>query len=82
MPKKKVHRRAASTTRDTARSSEVATDGFFVAIGHEPNSELFEGQLDLDEKGYIVIASRAARRRTIPGVFACGDVQDKSTARR
>ena len=48
----------------------------FVAIGHDPNTKLFVGQLDLDENGYIITAAGHARRRRSPGVFAAGDVQD------
>jgi len=55
---------------------EIAVDGFFVAIGHDPATELFLGQIDTDAEGYVVTApdSTATSR---PGVFAAGDVKDK-----
>jgi thioredoxin reductase (NADPH) len=58
----------------TGRESRLAFDGLFVAIGHKPNSELFTGQLDLDDSGYISTRGVAT---SVPGVYACGDVQDK-----
>lgn len=58
----------------TGEESELALTGLFVAIGHVPNTDLFRGQLDLDENGYLV--THAGTATTVDGVFACGDVQD------
>ncbi|MGD9588165.1 MAG: thioredoxin-disulfide reductase [Pyrinomonadaceae bacterium] len=59
----------------TNEESDHATRGVFVAIGHKPNTELFRGQLDMDEVGYLITEGRTMRTN-IPGVFACGDAQD------
>ena len=59
----------------TAARSDVKCDGVFMAIGHQPNTQLFEGQLDMDATGYIVTKDHSTYT-SVPGVFACGDVQD------
>jgi len=58
----------------TGRTSELRCAGVFVAIGHRPNTGLFVGQLEMDQKGYILTKNGMATN--IPGVFAAGDVQD------
>ena len=58
----------------TGKTMELACAGVFVAIGHRPNTALFAGQLDMDEKGYLRTTQGTATN--IPGVFAAGDVQD------
>ena len=55
---------------------EITVQGFFVAIGHTPNTSLFEGQLDMDETGYLLTVPGSTRTK-IEGVFAAGDAQDK-----
>jgi len=59
----------------TGEMRDMEIDGVFAAIGHEPNTALFKGFLDLDEKGYIKTMA-GSTRTNIPGVFAAGDVQD------
>jgi thioredoxin reductase (NADPH) len=59
----------------TGAESELEVQGLFVAIGHDPNTALFGGQLDLDESGYIVTEADSTRTSVV-GVFAAGDVQD------
>jgi thioredoxin reductase (NADPH) len=58
----------------TGKTSDFKCEGLFIAIGHEPNSKLFAGQLELDPTGYILTDDGS--KTNIPGVFACGDVQD------
>jgi thioredoxin reductase (NADPH) len=58
----------------TSETRDFKCDGLFIAIGHEPNTKLFAGQLDLDERGYLLTHDGTATN--IPGVYACGDVQD------
>lgn len=59
----------------TGASSRIDIDGLFIAIGHSPNSDVFKGQIELDETGYIVTVP-GSTRTNIEGVFAAGDVQD------
>ncbi len=54
---------------------DIAIDGFFLAIGHTPNTGIFKGQLDMNNEGYIAVESPTTRT-SVPGVFAAGDVSD------
>ena len=60
----------------TSAVTEMAAQGLFVAIGHTPNTRAYAGQLELDERGYIVLPHRNSTLTNIQGVFACGDVVD------
>ena len=53
----------------------IPATGFFVAIGHKPNTDLFKGQLEMDENGYLIVEAGTSKTK-IPGVFAAGDVAD------
>jgi thioredoxin reductase (NADPH) len=60
--------------------SELPVSGMFLGIGHEPNAKMFAGQIDLDQEGYVLTAGNVLTTRNgvvVPGVFACGDVQDR-----
>ncbi|MHA8066938.1 thioredoxin-disulfide reductase [Aquirufa sp. ROCK2-A2] len=59
----------------TGTTEEIALNGFFVAIGHQPNTGIFKGQLEMDGQEYL-ITEKGSSRTNIEGVFACGDVQD------
>lgn len=59
----------------TGEERDVETSGIFVAIGHDPRTELVRGQVELDEAGYIVVKGRTSKTN-LPGVFACGDAVD------
>ena len=60
----------------TGEKTEIPVSGFFVAIGHQPNSEIFKGFIDMDDAGYIKTIAGSSKTN-IEGVFASGDVQDK-----
>lgn len=62
--------------KTTNEVHDIAVEGFFVAIGHKPNSDIFKGWLDMDETGYIQTVPGSTRTNVV-GVFAAGDVQDK-----
>ncbi|UWX62225.1 thioredoxin-disulfide reductase [Chryseobacterium oranimense] len=67
--------RAVIINNQTQETSTVDVEGIFIAIGHKPNTDIFVGQIDLDENGYIV-TEKGSTRTNLPGVFAAGDVQD------
>jgi thioredoxin reductase (NADPH) len=60
----------------TGEISTIPVNGFFVAIGHQPNSEIFKGVIDMDDAGYIKTVPGTSKTN-VEGVFAAGDVQDK-----
>jgi thioredoxin reductase (NADPH) len=60
----------------TGEKEDIAITGLFIAIGHKPNTDIFKGQVDMDDTGYIVTKGKSTKTNK-PGVFACGDVQDK-----
>ena len=67
--------RAVVINNQTQEKSTVDVHGIFIAIGHKPNTDIFVGQVNLDENGYIA-TEKGSTRTNLPGVFAAGDVQD------
>jgi thioredoxin reductase (NADPH) len=65
------------TLRDTrtGETRELPATGLFIAIGHDPRSELLHGQVRLDDQGYVLV-DHPSTRTGVPGVFACGDLVD------
>lgn len=62
----------------TGEETTIPATGFFVAIGHKPNTDIFKGFIDLDETGYIKYAEPGTSKTNIPGVFVAGDAADKN----
>lgn len=60
----------------TGEKEEIAITGLFIAIGHKPNTDIFKGQLEMDETGYLITKGKSTKTNK-PGVFASGDAQDK-----
>ncbi|MGZ5211891.1 MAG: NAD(P)/FAD-dependent oxidoreductase, partial [Kaistella sp.] len=67
--------RAVVINNLTQETSKIDVHGIFIAIGHKPNTDIFAGQIELDENGYIKTVP-GSTRTNLPGVFAAGDVQD------
>jgi len=67
--------RAVVINNQTQEKSTIDVHGIFIAIGHKPNTDIFVGQINLDENGYIA-TEKGSTRTNLPGVFAAGDVQD------
>ena len=61
---------------NSGTTQDLPVEALFVAIGHEPNTELFQDQLDLDDQGYLLVAP-GTTQTSVEGVFACGDCADK-----
>lgn len=75
MGRKVVTGALLENTKDGS-TQEIKADGIFVAIGHKPNTEVFKGQLDMDETGYLQVVP-GTTKTNVEGVFAAGDVADK-----
>lgn len=67
--------RAVVINNQTQETSKIDVHGIFIAIGHKPNTDIFAGQIALDENGYIITEGKSSKTN-LPGVFAAGDVQD------
>lgn len=67
--------RAVVINNQTQETSKIDVHGIFIAIGHKPNTDVFAGQINLDENGYIITEGKSSKTN-LPGVFAAGDVQD------
>lgn len=65
-----------TVNNQTGEKTEIPVTGLFIAIGHKPNTDIFKGQLDMDDTGYLITQGKSTKTN-LPGVFASGDVQDK-----
>jgi thioredoxin reductase (NADPH) len=72
---------ATLTHAETGEEREIPVSGVFIAVGHEPQSALVRGQVDVDESGYVVTQGKSTRTK-LPGVFAAGDLVDHTDHRR
>jgi thioredoxin reductase (NADPH) len=68
--------KAVLENTEDGSTRELEITGAFIAIGHKPNSQLVDGQLDLDDDGYVLVDGRSTRTK-LPGVFAAGDLTDR-----
>lgn len=75
LPDKKKVRAAKLEDTKNGEVTEMPIDGVFIAIGHQPNSDLFRGQIEMDEVGYVKVSK--GTYTSVEGVFACGDLADK-----
>ena len=66
----------STSPNQTGIKDEIEITGLFIAIGHKPNTDIFKGQLDMDETGYLITKGKSTKTN-LPGVFASGDAQDK-----
>jgi thioredoxin reductase (NADPH) len=69
--------RAVLENTEDGSTKEIPITGAFVAIGHQPNSHLVEGQVETDDEGYVLVEGRSTRTK-LPGVFAAGDLTDRT----
>jgi thioredoxin reductase (NADPH) len=69
--------KAVLENTEDGSTRDIEITGAFIAIGHRPNSQLVEGQLDLDDEGYVLVEGRSTRTK-LPGVFAAGDLTDRT----
>ena len=69
-------RQAVLKNLKTNKETTLDAGGLFVAIGHEPNTQLFKGQINLDDEGYVVLKNKT--HTNIEGIFAAGDVHDRN----
>ncbi|WP_062060908.1 thioredoxin-disulfide reductase [Aquimarina longa] len=65
-----------TVNNQSGEKEEIEITGLFIAIGHKPNTDIFKGQIDMDDTGYIITEGKSTKTN-LPGVFASGDVQDK-----